>query len=816
MKEKIYKILYNNRLKLILLGAFLIPAVLLAVVYAKLGFYPFGNKSVLIMDMADQYVEFFASLRYMFDGDNTMLFSWSRSMGGNYMGLAAYYVASPLSFITLFFSLENLPVGIMILTILKIGLSGLTFATYLEYGWNKSGGKVKTIVFASCYALMSYAIVYSMCPMWLDALVLLPLILLGVEKLIDGKKGLLFFVSLACLFISNYYTAYMAGIFTAMYLLYRTLTAFSKEQWKKVAIIYAKFTGNTLMAFGISAPLILSTLKDLAAGKLSTEQYVPTEDYNFQLWSFIERLFGGEYSSITNSGLPAVFCGTIVLVLVILFFFMRKINWKEKLGAAIILLFMIASFWIVNLDLAWHGFRYPNWFPYRYAFVFSTFMVIIAHRAAMEFELDELTKKKLPKTVLAYLAIILILFQYMELYNNTYQNITGLDNQFKFKKMADYQDFVNKYEDIVTGIEEKDDGFYRMEKDAEFSKNDAMLLGYNGMTHYSSTFHAGVNSFTGALGIAQAHIWNSGYGSSVMTDSIFNVKYRMMKAAMPETYKAVETKDDVTVYENTKVLPIAFASGKIDTIEFSGDNNFDNQNRLFNQLAQTDNVEYFKPLEYVKALKDLTWTYSLEAKNSNPVYLRMFGNIGWGTVNVNDSYVGNHFSSETNCNLFLGQFESGQEVKIGCSSDNVICTGELIYEMDLEAFDMAYNKLAEGALEITKQKGTTIEGKIKVGEDQMIFTSIPYEDGYTVKVDGKEVEKGVLKMQMNGKENDVFLTIPADEGEHTISITYCPAGFIPGVILAVIALLVAVIYYKSETIKNMLKGNKKVQEQTGV
>ena len=84
-------------------GAFLLPVIVMIFVLKAGGFYPFGDRSALIMDMRDQYVEFFASIRQALHGENSFFYSWSRSMGGNYIGLFAYYISSPLSIITLFF-----------------------------------------------------------------------------------------------------------------------------------------------------------------------------------------------------------------------------------------------------------------------------------------------------------------------------------------------------------------------------------------------------------------------------------------------------------------------------------------------------------------------------------------------------------------------------------------------------------------------------------------------------------------------------------------------------------------------------------------
>lgn len=810
VKEKFFK---RSNL-IILLASFLIPAAFLTVVYAVLGFYPFGNKSVLIMDMADQYNDFFASLRYMFNGDNTPLFSWSRSMGGNYVGLFAYYIASPLSFFTLFFSLENLPVALFILTLVKTGLCGLTFAIYLQYGWNHGKGKFKNIVFTCCYALMSYVIVYSMCLMWLDGLILLPLILLGVEQLIKGKKGLLFFLALTGSFICNYYIAYMVGIFTFLYLLYRMWCSFEKSEVKKALAVFAKFAANVIMAFLLSAPLTLTTLKDLLSGKLMLDPKIEKSTY-YNLWQLIDRLFGG-YDGITDVGRPSIFCGTLILVLVVMFFFMKKINWKEKVGAALIFLIFILSFWIVKLNIIWHGFAPSTWFPFRYAFLCSTFMIIVAYRTSEVFVVPDRAKRRMAVPVTVYLTAMVLLFTGVELYVNAKANIVGLDNQFGYKSMEQYRGFLKKMKPVVKEVQTRDSGFYRMKKDqsSEFSKNDAMLLGYNGMTHYSSVFHNGVNVFTSQLGMAQISNWNSGYGTTPVLDSIFNVKYCMMTTDMPEMYKDTGIgNEDVKVYENTNVLPIAFSSGKIDTIDLSDENNFKNQNKLLNALAGTKNEQYFKPVKHDTTYSDLKARYTWNAENKNPVYVRLTG-VGYGLAEVkaNNKYMGNQFTSETSCNLFVGQFEKGEDVKVTCHSENVIPENELVYEMDLEAYDGMMQKLNAGALKITKQKGSTIEGEIEVGQNQMIFTSIPYDEGFTVKVDGKEVELTSLKLKDNGKDIDVFLTIMAEPGRHEIQITYMPPGLLAGLAMAVVGIVAAVLYYGFSRLKEKTDG-KKVKEK---
>lgn len=132
---------------LCLLSFFIPVAVFLTIMY-KLGFYPFGDKTLFIMDMKGQYLEFYASLRNIISSDDSIFFSWSRSMGGNYLGLFAYYLASPLSFITLFFSVKNLAAGILVLTLLKLGLCGTSFSVLANYLCNKHCNTPKKATFS--------------------------------------------------------------------------------------------------------------------------------------------------------------------------------------------------------------------------------------------------------------------------------------------------------------------------------------------------------------------------------------------------------------------------------------------------------------------------------------------------------------------------------------------------------------------------------------------------------------------------------------------------------------------------------------------
>ena len=84
------------------LGA-LIPAVLFYLIYLVRGLYPFGDGTVLVLDLNGQYAYFFENLRSCVLEGNTLLYSWSRALGGEFLGMYAYYLASPLSYLICLF-----------------------------------------------------------------------------------------------------------------------------------------------------------------------------------------------------------------------------------------------------------------------------------------------------------------------------------------------------------------------------------------------------------------------------------------------------------------------------------------------------------------------------------------------------------------------------------------------------------------------------------------------------------------------------------------------------------------------------------------
>lgn len=782
-------------------ASFFLPILILLCILYTGSFYPFGEKSLFIMDMKGQYVEFFASLRDAVMGDNSLFFSWARSMGGNYIGVFAYYIASPLSFLTIFFPIEKMPLAIEFLTLLKFGLCGLSFSVYARHLTKKQGADMGLLLLIPtlCYVFMSYNMVYSLCLMWLDGVILLPAVLLGAEKILEGKKGLHYMLMLTFLFISNYYTGYMIGIFTALYVLYRIASSVTKKDWKLYIPKIFRIALTTLLAAGLSAPLLLGVLKDLMQGKLSSGNinYQPDTVTNFHFFDLLGKYTNGNYDSITNAGLPAIYCGYVILFLAVLFFVFRTLKIREKIGAVVILGILALSFTYTKLDMAWHGFQYPNWFPYRYAFLFSFFLLYMAIRSmcclSQSWENKPRRKNFMAShAIRGIFSLAIIIGVSVEMGMNGVSLMKGLDKEFQYGTVEEYETFIEKTKPLVSGLKEKDTGFYRINQGYEYSKNDAMLLSYHGMTHYSSTFNAAINSLTPKLGIAQGYFWNSGYGSNSLLDSLFSVKYILADRTVPTNYKKIsDTAGGTASYENPMALSIAYAAAPSTlTPDLSDQSPFVNQNRFLNAIAGTD-TEYFTDCPYsLEQTTAANWEYQFTAASSNPVYLYMkANNTSWADVYVNDNWVGNSFSNETNGALFLGNFTAGQKVKVTVysSEESAALYFSAIAELHEERLQATLNTLQKNGMRIENHKGGRLSGHITLAQGQTILTSIPYDEGWSVTIDGNPV--------VPEKFADTFLAISCPAGEHKIRFSYLSPGVTTGAFIALFSLAASVLYF---------------------
>ena len=369
-----------------LLIAMAIPAIIFFLIYLARGLYPFGDGTVLVLDLNGQYVYFFEALRNTVLEGGSLLYSWSRALGGEFLGMYAYYVASPLSYLIVLFPKDRTQEFLLLLFMLKSAICAGTMGFYLhQHSVNKN--KISVILFSVMYALSAYCVVQQSNTMWIDAGMWLPLVILGVENVVKYGKYKLYVFFLALTLASNFYIGYMVCIFVLLYFFFYMI-AYKEDyvnnpRYEKLHFLksFVRMGVFSLLAIGIAAVIIFSAYYSLQFGKNEFTDPSWEIKMKFDFYDLLFKLLPSSYDTVRIDGLPFVYCGVLTLILAPLFFCSKKFTIREKVASGVFLLVIALSFMISVTDLIWHGFQKPQWLNARFSFMFCFLLLFIAFRA---------------------------------------------------------------------------------------------------------------------------------------------------------------------------------------------------------------------------------------------------------------------------------------------------------------------------------------------------------------------------------------------------------------------------------------------------
>lgn len=781
---------------------FFVPVLLMTFIWGTIGISYGGKVTLLTYDMIAEYMPFYASLRYILWGENSLLFSWSFYMGSNFMGAYALDAASPLAWITVLWSLANMPDAIYVLTLLKIGLSGLSFAFFTRFGLSKDSEKrcgIANVVFSCCYALMSYTVAYSVFLPWIEEVILLPLILLGIEKLLQGKKGFLYFVSIAGAFLCSYYISYMVGIFAAVYILCRVLAQITKENQKEMGKALFRFGAGTLLGLGINLPLLLPALWNLVVNLEERDMTPMSGAYAFSFWQLLRKLLPGQYDSMENWGLPSIYCGSIMVLLAVTYFFLKKYSLREKLSYVFLGAAPFLGFLFPAVDCAWHGFRYPYSAPYRYAFLFSTVILILAWKAYVALPTEGRLAKKTAVVLGGYLCV--------ELFFNGTAIIGGIqeNNHYEVRSLYDLRmGYVLPLVEEIRG----EDGFFRAEVTEKYGGYSANILyGLKGIRTFHSAANEKVQNFLFAVGCQFGHGSAPSSGLSPLGDSLLGVKYHITDQKYRDGYEEIEEKSCPGFYlqENKNALSLGYLVDEKSMLQgcVFGEDVFENQNQILKAMG-VEEPEVFQKLIGGAVQKKDGKAASFTILSDNSVYCYLLASRKW-VVFDEATQEWDKIPEDVNVCLrgdfgearmewprksakYMGNFKKGELLTLKVEDEDVTVEGIYAYELDREKYEAAMRKLKEGEFQITSLKGGHITGTVTAKQGQMLLLTIPADSGYHVKIDGKKSAYAEVL--------DTFLGVPLTEGEHQIEIDYIPPGLWEGIVIGLAAFVFAVVYYR--------------------
>ncbi|MBP5492316.1 MAG: YfhO family protein [Clostridiales bacterium] len=351
---------------------------------------PFGARNSLTSDLGAQYGPYLIGYKHALQSGQSLLYSQSLGMGQNSMGVFAYYLSSPLSFLVFLFPESRLPEAITILITVKLSLAGAFMTWLLDRKFEEKSRF--SILFGMMYPLCSFIMVFMFNIMWLDGFAILPLLILLTDSFVKNhKKWPLLTLLLLVLFVSGYYMAYMVGIFSFIYLISTmaysgAFKADEKGALKTVGLFILSAIVGAMMSACILVPAGLDTLRN---GDFTKAEAI-TLDPSFKLVSFVDQLLNTGGPEL-DKNLPMVFSGLAVLFLCILFFFNKHFTKKLKILIGVALGAALVSFHMPLLNRAWHLFDSPNWFNYRYSYLMSFVMILVAYYSFLH--MKEASKK---------------------------------------------------------------------------------------------------------------------------------------------------------------------------------------------------------------------------------------------------------------------------------------------------------------------------------------------------------------------------------------------------------------------------------------
>lgn len=877
--SKIAKFLDRN---IYVMLAFVCSAVLMLLVYYCFDIIPFGEKTVLRMDLYHQYGPLFAELYDRITQLKSMLYSWNTGGGGAFLGNYFNYLSSPIGgLIVLLFGHENVPEAIGAMVFLKNVLAAASMAFYLKKSTGKNDFTISA--FGILYAFCGFFIAYYWNIMWIDAMYLLPLIVLGIERIINKQKATFYIVMLAVSFFSNYYMSYMICIFAVLYFLVYFFSNYSIKEvlptkpiyvdddgeiYKRKVddVLYSRFVTSGLLfalgsfvAVGLAAVALLPTYFCLKACSATSGTFPADYQFYNNIFDFLANHLSSLDPTIRSSGetvLPNVYCGIIAVMLVPLYIFCDKIKAKERAAHIILLAVFFLGFNLNYLNYIVHAFHFPNDLPFRFSFIYSFVLLSMAYKALINIKSFS-TKALLGSGVATILFIVLVQeigsknVQEATVYLSiafvaVYTVVLGLMKKKEFAQSAvslllmccvfaevavcdtdhfvmsqQKPNFVNGYTEFRELKEKLDtvegNDKYRMELTDINTLMDASWFNYNGVSVFSSMAYEKSANLQHNLGLNSNYINSYVYAPQTpVYNAMMSLKYlvnndgSMMNG---ELFEEVAGNDSFTAYRNNYYLPIAYCvSDEVSKWITTGSNPFEIQNDYWTRA--TDVGDVFKKIPAStystdnirddEAILSENFTYYKDAVNesgsmvikyevpeSENVYLyadcktaesiSVSGTNGFSkTQDPDDPYV-----------LDCGYYEKGEiitlEISIPADKESGYAD---IYAvgLDMNNFEAGYNKLAASTMDITEFTDTHIKGTVNVKATELVYTSINYDEGWEITVDGEKVEPIAI--------GGALIGIDAAPGIHTIEMTYKPKGFAIGAIVSggtLVALIVTLL-----------------------
>lgn len=806
MKKKLKKYKYDG-ISLLLLTIIFVSLVL----FLTNGNYLYGS----VLDWNSQHAVIPDYFRTLFYSTKDLLPDFAANIGGgqNIYNFSYYGFLSPIMFISYLFPKVPMTTYISISTIIIVLIS-----TYMLYFFLRSKKYSSSVSFtASLFFMLSSSMSLHSHRhiMFITYMPFLILALFGVDKKFNNNKSWLLILSVFLMIMTNYYYSIggIACIFVYAFIRYLkkmnkvTIKSFFKTFFAILFPILVGILASAIITIPTLATIlynradsnVIISLKDLLIPNINTDNIL-YDSYGLGLTAIV---FLAIINCFTKKNKEGIWLGSILTLLFVFDLFNYVLNGTMYIDAKSLIPFLplyclvIAEFikdvmekninlkviipvmLVISILVYFKGYKWD-------VYIIDLLVIVLS------ITLYYIFKKKYLLIVPLCLFVIIFSFAYNKSDGLTLKH-TYNENE---KNLTNY----------VNLITEQDDDLYRISSDVSRTEFPNAIFG--NINYYQNTIYSSVSNQTFNKLYFDTLANNIPSRNRALTVSNINIlslmlmsnKYLINNYEKLIGYELVTQNNGLNVYKNENVLPYAFASSEVMSYDdfYNLSDHVKQEALLKNIIIDGESSNSFK--ETMKSVKwdfldvldnenvtkdkdgslnvyvkdDLSITYELPEIYRNKILLIRF-KMNKGSYNRDMSITINNVKNKLTASSW--KYYNGNKVfDYVLASEN---QEKLVFkftkgEYNLSDFEVSVldysdienisSKVDKLIVDKEKTKGDVIAGSINVTNDGFFMASIPYDNGFKVKVDG--VVKDYTKV------NDGFIGFPISKGSHGIEITY--------------------------------------------
>lgn len=787
--------------------------------------------------------------------------------GGTYGQLGYYYSTSIVFIITVIITYLLEIIGIiqhptleywadatLIVSMIRMGVILVVSTIFIRYiGFKTRFAFIGAIIYATSTIYFRHVVYWEL---FADAMIWLPLVFLGIERIIRGKSSVLFMIAVAVSMIDNFYFASIHFIIAMIYMLGRNIFRFDTDIRTTGAQVLRYFLGG-LAGLGLSAFAFVP----------SVIGYVQND----------RPLFSEEFAKMDMVDTPLLDGKMIVIPSIIiasLWLFRLYSSRLFRLFAILtgIMIMMHVSPYVASI---FNGFSAPQ-YHWEYVFmlvggVVVTYVLTHAQRLSRKsvfiafigtlitysifYVMGEgvtWSTDSIYSLVIAIIAIGLVWLLFIWKRSNMTQYILigtiigtsiWIANGFQAEKVT----FAGTDEEVTKKWVQSDEnnGRYQnelidllhvREKDPLMridwmipeQNNTPLVRQFRGFSANSSVLNKHILHFYGhdlMIDMGQESV--SRYGSLGDRTNLFSLlygKYKIDKideGEVPFGFEEVTKVGPYVAYENTHALPFARTTSTVYTEEsLERAHPIEKERAMIDGVILDESTES-EPIESIEAEEIMNVSVETNGSTYEDELLHVTEETGGldlvikdATEQTGDYYVSFYIKRQDQDQIYdltVNDYETSRQkntsidrtgiddVLIRVPAEEVLSIrvpeGEYVVK-DIQIFHESYETLVEETKRQEKEKEIFVsmdKNKIYMNVDNQANDSF-----VTIPV---PYEKG-WSAQINGKRADVlranysFISIPIEAGDNEITLTYMPPYFIEMIVLSILTCCGLMIFRK--------------------